>query len=135
MNVELDGIVGLIFKVYVDKVGVVFINVDGDQFGVIMNLYRFVKGIGIKFVLCGNIKGLYDFYCNLIIQEGFVKKWGQNFVMVILFVDGIKILYEQVIVVNVIGMWVVKCGMFGLMVVVGIFIIEVVNWYLFEELL
>ena len=45
MNAELDGTIGPILKIYADKAGVVLTNSDGDQPGVIMNLYRFVKGI------------------------------------------------------------------------------------------
>lgn len=56
MGSELDGTVGGILKVYADKAGVVITNADGDQPGVEMNLYRFVKGIGVRPVLCGNIK-------------------------------------------------------------------------------
>jgi predicted homoserine dehydrogenase-like protein len=52
------GTVGPVLKVYADKAGVVFTNDDGDQPVVIMNLYRFVKRIGVRFILCGNIKGL-----------------------------------------------------------------------------
>ncbi|RYZ50167.1 MAG: NAD(P)-dependent oxidoreductase, partial [Chitinophagaceae bacterium] len=53
MNAEVDGTVGPILKVYADKAGVVYTNADGDQPGVIMNLYRFVKSIGVRPVLCG----------------------------------------------------------------------------------
>ena len=56
------GRVGPILKVKADRAGVVYTNVDGDQPGVMMNLYRFVKGIGVRPVLCGNIKGLHDPY-------------------------------------------------------------------------
>ena len=41
MDAEVDGTVGCILKVYADKAGVVYTNVDGDQPGVIMNLFRF----------------------------------------------------------------------------------------------
>jgi predicted homoserine dehydrogenase-like protein len=47
---------------------------DGDQPGVIMNLYRFVQGIGCRPVLAGNIKGLHDPYRNPTTQEGFARK-------------------------------------------------------------
>src|SRR5699024_1200602 len=47
MNAELDATVGPILKVYADRNGVVITNADGDQPGVIMNLYRFLKGIGV----------------------------------------------------------------------------------------
>lgn len=135
MNAELDGTVGPILKVYADKAGVVLTNVDGDQPGVIMNLYRFVKGIGVRPVLCGNIKGLHDPYRNPTTQEGFAKKWGQNPAMVTSFADGTKISYEQAIVANATGMRVAQRGMFGPTVEAGTPITEAVNWYRLEELL
>jgi len=113
MNAELDGTVGPILKIYADKAGVIITNADGDQPGVQMNLYRFVKSLGVKPVLCGNIKGLHDPYRNPTTQEGFAKKWGQNPSMVTSFADGTKISFEQAIVANGTGMRVGKRGMFG----------------------
>jgi predicted homoserine dehydrogenase-like protein len=113
MNAELDGTLGPILKIYADRAGVVITNADGDQPGVIMNLYRFVKGLGIKPVLCGNIKGLHDPYRNPTTQEGFARKWGQNPSMVTSFADGTKISFEQAIVANATGMQVAQRGMFG----------------------
>src|SRR3954454_16574566 len=43
MNAELDGTIGPILKVHADKAGVVLSGCDGDQPGVQMNLYRFVR--------------------------------------------------------------------------------------------
>ena len=74
MNAEMDGTIGPILKVKADKAGVIITNVDGDQPGVIMNLYRFVKGIGVKPVLCGNIKGLQDPYRNPTTQDLFIDR-------------------------------------------------------------
>jgi len=113
MNAEVDGTIGPILKTYADKAGVILTNVDGDQPGVEMNLYRFVKSIGVKPVLCGNIKGLHDTYRNPTTQEGFAKQWGQNPNMVTSFADGTKISFEQAIVANGTGMKVAKRGMFG----------------------
>jgi predicted homoserine dehydrogenase-like protein len=135
MNAELDGTIGSILKVHADKAGVVITNADGDQPGVIMNLYRFVKGIGVKPVLCGNIKGLHDPYRNPTTQEGFARKWGQNPSMVTSFADGTKISFEQAIVANATGMRVAKRGMYGPTVPTGTPISEVVNIYPLEELL
>ncbi len=135
MNAELDGTVGPILKVYADKAGVVFTNVDGDQPGVILNLYRFVKGIGVKPVLCGNIKGLHDPYRNPTTQEGFAKKWKQNPHMVTSFADGTKISFEQAIVANATGMRVAKRGMLGPTVAPGTPIEEAGEWYPEKELL
>ncbi len=113
MNAELDGTVGPILKVYADKAGVVLSACDGDQPGVQMNLYRFVKSIGLTPLLCGNIKGLQDPYRNPTTQEGFAKRWGQKPHMVTSFADGTKISFEQAIVANGTGMKVAKRGMLG----------------------
>lgn len=113
MNAELDGTVGPILKVHADKAGVIISGCDGDQPGVEMNLYRFVKSIGLTPVLCGNIKGLQDPYRNPTTQEGFARKWGQKPEMVTSFADGTKISFEQAIVANATGMCVAKRGMLG----------------------
>jgi predicted homoserine dehydrogenase-like protein len=135
LNAELDGTIGPILKVYADKAGVVLTNADGDQPGVIMNLYRFVKGLGVKPVLCGNIKGLHDPYRNPTTQESFARKWGQKPHMVTSFADGTKISFEQAIVANATGMRVAKRGMYGPTVPTGTFINEAVNCYPLEVLL
>lgn len=135
MNAELDGTVGPLLKARADKAGVVIGNVDGDQPGVIMNLYRFVKGIGVRPVLCGNIKGLHDPYRNPTTQESFAKRWGQKATMVTSFADGTKISFEQAIVANATGMGVAKRGMFGPSVPGGTPIKEAVNWYPHDALL
>jgi predicted homoserine dehydrogenase-like protein len=44
MNAELQGTLGPLLKRYADKAGMVLTDSDGDQPGVIMNLYRFVQG-------------------------------------------------------------------------------------------
>jgi predicted homoserine dehydrogenase-like protein len=135
MNAELDSTVGPILKVYADKAGVVITNADGDQPGVIMNLYRFVKGIGVKPVLCGNIKGLQDPYRNPTTQEGFARKWKQKPHMVTSFADGSKISFEQAIVANATGMRVGRRGMFGPTVDPGTPVRDAVNWYPLDALL
>ncbi|WP_096785576.1 NAD(P)H-dependent oxidoreductase [Rhodobacter sp. CZR27] len=114
MNAELDGTVGPLLKRKADAAGVVITNCDGDQPGVQMNLIRFVKGIGVKPVLSGNIKALQDEYRTPETQRGFAEKWGQNVHMVTSFADGTKISYEQAIVANGTGMRVAKRGMIGI---------------------
>lgn len=135
MNAELDGTIGPILKVYADKAGVVITNADGDQPGVTLNLYRFVKSIGVKPVLCGNIKGLHDPYRNPTTQEAFAKQWGQKPHMVTSFADGTKISFEQAIVANATGMKVARRGMFGPTVAPGTPIKEVAALYPLEAVL
>ena len=129
MNAELDGTIGPILKVYADRAGVVWTNVDGDQPGVIMNLYRFVKGIGVRPVLAGNIKGLHDPYRNPTTQEAFARQWKQKPHMVTAFADGTKISFEQAIVANATGMRVAKRGMYGPSVPTGTPIQEAATCY------
>ncbi|WP_150300133.1 NAD(P)H-dependent oxidoreductase [Pseudomonas profundi] len=113
MNAELDGTIGPILKAKADAAGVVYTFSDGDQPGVQMNLYRFVAGLGVKPVLCGNIKGLHDPYRNPTTQESFARRWGQKPAMVASFADGTKISFEQAIVANGTGMRVARRGMIG----------------------
>jgi predicted homoserine dehydrogenase-like protein len=113
MNAELDGTVGPILKAKADEAGVIYSFSDGDQPGVQMNLYRFVVGLGLKPVLCGNIKGLHDPYRDPTTQRAFAERWGQNPAMVASFADGTKISYEQAIVANGTGFGVVRRGMIG----------------------
>lgn len=135
MNAEVDGTIGPLLKTYADKAGLIMTNADGDQPGVQMNLYRFVKGIGVTPVLCGNIKGLHDPYRNPTTQEGFAKKWGQNPAMVTSFADGSKISFEQAIVANGTGMGVGIRGMYGPEVERGTPVEQIGKEYPLEKLL
>ncbi|WP_322823140.1 NAD(P)-dependent oxidoreductase [Chloroflexus sp.] len=127
MNAELDGTLGAILQVYARRHGVIFTLSDGDQPGVTMNLYRFVRGLGVKPVLCGNIKGLHDPYRNPTTQANFARQWGQNPYMVTSFADGTKISFEQAVVANATGMRVAKRGMFGPTVPSGTPLADVVH--------
>ncbi len=113
MNAELDATVGPILKAYADKAGVILTGCDGDQPGVQMNLYRFVRSIGLTPLVCGNIKGLQDHYRNPTTQGGFARRWGQNTYMVTSFADGTKVSFEQAVVANATGMRVEQRGMRG----------------------
>lgn len=113
MNAELDGTVGPILKRHADKAGVILSGSDGDQPGVQMNLYRFVRSIGLTPMVCGNIKGLQDRYRTPTTQAAFAAKWGQDPHMVTSFADGTKISFEQAVVANATGMTVTQRGMIG----------------------
>ncbi|WOD39157.1 NAD(P)-dependent oxidoreductase [Nodosilinea sp. E11] len=113
MNAELDGTIGPILKTYADQAGVILSGCDGDQPGVEMNLFRYVQSIGLKPLVCGNIKGLQDPYRNPTTQASFAQQWGQAPHMVTSFADGSKISFEQAIVANATGMKVSQRGMIG----------------------
>jgi len=113
MNAELDATVGPLLKVYADRAGVVLTNADGDQPGVVMNLFRFVKTIGYNPVLAGNIKGLQDPYRTPETQKAFAEKHHQKPRMVTSFADGTKISMEMAVVANATGFKTGQRGMYG----------------------
>lgn len=129
MNAELDGTVGPILKVYADRAGVIYTNVDGDQPGVEMNLIRFVQSIGLTPVMSGNIKGLQDPYRTPETQAEFALKWGQKPQSVTSYADGTKMSFEQAVVANGAGFHVAKRGMWGPTVTPGTPLVEAVKKY------
>jgi predicted homoserine dehydrogenase-like protein len=135
MNAEVDGTVGPLLKRRADAAGVVITNADGDQPGVTMNVYRFVRGLGVRPVLCGNIKGLHDPYRNPTTQADFAERWGQDPHMVTSFADGSKISFEQAVVANATGMRVLRRGMLGPTVETGTPVREAAALFPADELL
>jgi predicted homoserine dehydrogenase-like protein len=111
VNAEIDATIGPILQVYAERHGVILSACDGDEPGVQMNLYRWVRGLGLTPRVMGNIKGLQDPYRNPTTQRGFAEKWGQNPAMVTSFADGSKISFEQAIVANATGFVVKSRGM------------------------
>jgi predicted homoserine dehydrogenase-like protein len=76
MNAEVDGTVGWALSRQARAAGVVYTGCDGDQPGVQMNLLRFVKGIGLRPLVAGNVKGLHDPYRNPTTQKGLRREVG-----------------------------------------------------------
>src|SRR5205823_6098649 len=77
-NAELDATVGPILKTYADRHHVVITNIDGDEPGVAMNLFRFAKTLGFRPVLAGNLKGMIDPHRTPETQRAFAEKYNQN---------------------------------------------------------
>jgi len=111
MNAEIDATIGPILQTYADKYGVIMSACDGDEPGVQMNLYRWVKGLGLIPRVMGNIKGLQDPYRNPTTQRAWAERWAQSASMVTSFADGSKISFEQSIVANATGFKVKARGM------------------------
>lgn len=111
MNAEIDATIGPILQAYADRQGVILSACDGDEPGLQLNLYRWVKGLGLEPRVIGNIKGLQDPYRTPTTQKGFAEQWGQTPSMVTSFADGSKISFEQAIVANATGFTVLARGM------------------------
>jgi predicted homoserine dehydrogenase-like protein len=113
LNAELDATLGPILKVHADRAGVVITNTDGDEPGVAMNLYRFVKTIGFKPLLAGNLKGMIDCRRTPETQRAFAEKYKQKPAMITSFADGTKLSMEATVLANATGFKVGKRGMYG----------------------
>lgn len=113
MNAELDSTLGPILKVHADRAGVIYSNSDGDEPGVAMNMIRFVKSIGLRPVVAGNLKGLYDPYRTPETQRRFAEAHDQKPTMMTSFADGTKLSMELTVLANATGFRVAKRGMYG----------------------
>lgn len=113
VNAQIDTAIGSILKVYADKAGVVFTNIDGDEPGVAMNLFRFLKTVGYQPVLAGNMKGFIDPYRTPDTQAAFAAKYNQKPRMITSFADGTKLSMELAILANATGFKVGRRGMYG----------------------
>jgi predicted homoserine dehydrogenase-like protein len=113
MNAELDATLGPILKVYADRAGVLITNTDGDEPGVAMNLFRFVRTIGYQPVLAGNLKGFYDAHRTPLTQKEFADRHHQKPKMITSFVDGTKLSMELTVLANATGFRVGRRGMYG----------------------
>ncbi|TMA21783.1 MAG: NAD(P)-dependent oxidoreductase, partial [Deltaproteobacteria bacterium] len=111
MNAEVDATLGPILRFYARKHGQILSACEGDEPGVQMNLFRWVKGLGLIPRAMVNVKGLQDPYRNPTTQQGWAERWGQNAAMVTSFADGSKISFEQAIVANATGFKVRSRGM------------------------
>ncbi|MBB6327899.1 putative homoserine dehydrogenase-like protein [Algoriphagus iocasae] len=112
-NAELDSTLGPILYHKAKQFGVKYALGDGDQPGVTMNLYRYVKGMGFEPLVCGNVKGMLDYYRTPATQKAFADSWGMEPEMATNFADGTKVAFEQSCIANATGMRVAKRGMLG----------------------
>jgi predicted homoserine dehydrogenase-like protein len=113
VNAELDGTLGPVLKARADAAGVVITYTDGDEPGLIVNLSRYVRAIGLEPVLAGNLKGLLDPYRTPETQRAFAAAVGQKERMVTSFADGTKLSLEAAITANALGFGVARRGMTG----------------------
>jgi predicted homoserine dehydrogenase-like protein len=114
VNADLDSLVGPILKTYADRVGVVVTGVGGEEHALAMNLVRYVRLIGLRPVLAGNIKGFLDCYRTPDTQRAFAESVGQRPELITAAADGTKLSMEATILANATGFGVSRRGMIGL---------------------
>lgn len=113
VNAELDSLLGPILKRKADKAGVVVTNTDGDEPGVAMTLFRYLRSLGLRPVAAGNLKGMVDYYRTPETQRAFAEKNDQDAWKVTSFADATKLSMETTVLANATGLHVGRRGMYG----------------------
>jgi predicted homoserine dehydrogenase-like protein len=113
VNAELDSMLGPILKVKADRAGVVVTNTDGDEPGVAMTLFRYLRSLGLRPVAAGNLKGMVDYYRTPETQRAFAEKYDQDAKKVTSFADSTKLSMEATVLANATGFHVGRRGMYG----------------------
>jgi len=113
VNCELDSLLGPILKAKADQAGVVLTNTDGDEPGVAMSLFRYLRSLGLRPVAAGNIKGMVDYYRTPETQRAFAEKYDQDVRKVTSFADATKLSMETTVLANATGFHVGRRGMYG----------------------
>jgi predicted homoserine dehydrogenase-like protein len=113
VNAELDSLLGPILKAKADQAGVVITNTDGDEPGVAMTLYRYLRSLGLRPVAAGNLKGMVDYYRNPDTQRAFAEKNDQDARKVTSFADATKLSMETTVLANATGFHAGRRGMYG----------------------
>lgn len=113
VNAELDSLLGPILKVKADSAGVVLTHTDGDEPGVAMTLFRYLRTLGLRAVAAGNIKGMCDYYRNPDTQRAFAAKHDQDVKKVTSFADATKLSMETTVLANATGFHCGRRGMYG----------------------
>ena len=113
VNAELDSFIGPILKEKADRGGVVITHTDGDEPGVAMTLFRYLRTLGLRPVAAGNLKGMVDYYRNPETQRTFAEKNDQDVKKVTSFADSTKLSMEATVLANATGFRAGRRGMYG----------------------
>jgi predicted homoserine dehydrogenase-like protein len=113
VNAELDSFIGPILKEKADRAGVVLTHTDGDEPGVAMTLFRYLRSLGLRPVAAGNLKGMVDYYRNPETQRAFAEKNDQDVKKVTSFADSTKLSMETTVLANATGFHAGRRGLYG----------------------
>ncbi len=103
-NPEMDVTVGSVLsKMAADK-GVIYSGADGDEPGVIMNLFHHVSSLGLDIVVAGKFKGYYNCCATPVSVKPWADKLVQNPFKISSFADGTKMNIEMALVANATGL-------------------------------
>lgn len=112
-NPETQATVGAVLQQMAEMAGVVYSDVDGDQPGLLKQLYDYVLTLGLTPVVAGNCKGVLKRYATPATQEAFARAHGLKPWIAAAAADGTKLNIEMAVVANATGMRPAVTGMVG----------------------
>lgn len=112
-NPETQATVGPLLGRLAEEAGVVYSDVDGDQPGILKNLYDYCAGLSFAPVVAGNCKGILKRYATPATQTAFAETHGLKPWIASAAADGTKLNIEMAVVANATGMPPATRGMVG----------------------
>jgi predicted homoserine dehydrogenase-like protein len=112
-NPETQATIGPILKRIANESGVIYSDVDGDQPGIIKNLYDYSTSLGLAPLVAGNCKGVLKRYATPETQTPFAMEHGLKPWIASAAADGTKLNIEMAVVANATGMLPYSNGMVG----------------------
>jgi len=103
-NAEMDVTVGPVLSKMAQNTGVIYSGAEGDEPGVIMNLYRYTKILGLDVIAAGKFKNFYDCHATPTSVKPWADKAEQNSIKICSFTDGSKMSIEMALVANATGL-------------------------------
>lgn len=101
---ETDVVIGPFLKQLADKEGVVYSGAEGDEYGVLAGLYRYVHVLGLDIIAVGKCKKYFDRYATPTKMQPFADKMQIHAKMITSYTDGSKLGIEMALVANATGL-------------------------------
>lgn len=112
-NPETQATVGPILQTLAAEAGVVYSDVDGDEPGILKNLWDYCVGLGFQPVVAGNCKGVLKRYATPATQAAYAEAHGLKPWIASAAADGTKLCLELCTVANATGHTPAVPGMVG----------------------
>lgn len=103
-NPEMDATVGPVLNKMAIENGILYSGAEGDEPGVIMNLYRYVSMLGLDVIAAGKFKGYLNNHATPLSVKPWADKAEQSPVKICSFADGTKMSIEMALVSNATGL-------------------------------
>lgn len=112
-NSDVQATLGPILKVFADRAGVVYSDIEGDEPGLLKNLFDYCTAMGLEVVVAGNGKGVLKRYATPATQAVFAAQNGLQTWLATAAADGTKLNFEMTVVANATGLAPKVRGMHG----------------------